>query len=47
MEMKNLPTYGYGVKGFVLSMVEMAIELSNGTVSNSVITKILNIGKPF
>ncbi|MDA0176502.1 MULTISPECIES: HAD family hydrolase [Mesoflavibacter] len=45
MEMKNLPTYGYGVKGFVLSMVEMAIELSNGTVSNSVITKILNIGK--
>lgn len=45
MEMKNLPTYGYGIKGFVLSMVEMAIELSNGTVSNSVITKILNIGK--
>ncbi len=45
MEMKNLPTYGYGIKGFVLSMVEMSIELSNGTVSNSVITKILNIGK--
>lgn len=45
MEMKNLSTYGYGVKGFVLSMVELAIELSNGQVSNSIISKILNIGK--
>ncbi|WP_338734072.1 HAD family hydrolase [Mangrovimonas cancribranchiae] len=45
MEMKNLPVYGYGVKGFVLSMVEMAIELSNGDVSSDIIEKILNLGK--
>ena len=45
MEMQNLDLYGYGIKGFVLSMVEMAIELSNGSVSNDTITKILNIGK--
>ncbi|WP_299381285.1 HAD family hydrolase [uncultured Lacinutrix sp.] len=45
MEMKNLPVYGYGVKGFVLSMVEMALELSNNTVSNTTISKILDIGK--
>ncbi|WP_104735899.1 HAD family hydrolase [Hanstruepera ponticola] len=45
MEMKNLPLYGYGVKGFVLSMVEMALELSNGKVSNHVIKEILDIGK--
>lgn len=45
MEMKNLPLYGYGVKGFVLSMVEMALELSNNEVSNSTINAILNIGK--
>lgn len=45
MEMKNLPFYGYGVKGFVLSMVEMALELSNNTVSNKTIAEILNIGK--
>jgi len=45
MEIKNLPTYGYGVKGFILSMIELALELSNGTVSNEVIAKILNIGK--
>tara|TARA_R110002074_G_scaffold18905_1_gene60774 strand:+ start:286 stop:990 length:705 start_codon:yes stop_codon:yes gene_type:complete len=45
MEIKNLPVYGYGVKGFVLSMVEMALELSNKTVSNEIIEAILNIGK--
>jgi len=45
MEMKNLPLYGYGVKGFALSMVEMALELSNNEVSNSTINAILNIGK--
>lgn len=45
MEMKNLPLYGYGIKGFVLSMVEMALELSNNQVSNQTISKILDIGK--
>ena len=45
MEMKNLGTYGYGVTGFVLSMVELAIELSNRTVANSIISQILDIGK--
>ncbi|WP_452599542.1 HAD family hydrolase [Pontimicrobium sp. MEBiC01747] len=45
MEIKNLPTYGYGVKGFVLSMVEMALELSNNNVSNTTINKILELGK--
>jgi len=44
-EMDNLDIYGYGVKGFVLSMVESAIEISNGAISNDTIEKILNIGK--
>lgn len=44
-EIKNLPLYGYGVKGFVLSMIEMALEMSNYTVPNSTINSILNIGK--
>jgi len=44
-EIENLPLYGYGIKGFVLSMVEMAIEISNNQVSNNTIVKILNIGK--
>ncbi|CDF79109.1 haloacid delahogenase-like family hydrolase [Formosa agariphila KMM 3901] len=45
MELKNLPLYGYGIKGFVLSMVEMALEISNNTVSNNTIKAILDIGK--
>jgi len=45
MEMKNLEIYGYGVKGFVLSMVESAIDLSNGKIDNATISKILNLGK--
>ncbi len=44
-EMDNLELYGYGVKAFVLSMVESAIEISNGSVSNKTLGKILNIGK--
>ena len=45
MEMNNLPLYGYGVKAFVLSMVESALELSNHNVSHKTLEAILNIGK--
>ena len=45
MEMKILPLYGYGVKAFALSMVEMALEISNHNVSQKTIHDILNIGK--
>ncbi|HLV14739.1 MAG TPA: HAD family hydrolase [Xanthomarina sp.] len=44
-EIDNLPLYGYGIKGFVLSMVEMALELSNNSVPNKTIQAILDIGK--
>ena len=44
-EMDNLELYGYGIKGFVLSMVESAIELSNNNISNDKIEKIISIGK--
>lgn len=44
-EIRNLPIYGYGIKGFVLSMLECALELSNYTISPQSIEEILNIGK--
>ena len=44
-EIRNLTYYGYGVKGFVLSMVECALELSNYNVNQKTIEAILNIGK--
>ena len=44
-EIDNLSLYGYGVKSFILSMIESALELSNNTLPNKSITKILSIGK--
>lgn len=45
MEMKNLELYGYGIKGFMLSMIESAMELSNNEVSPATLSRILNLGK--
>ncbi|MDX6747146.1 HAD family hydrolase [Polaribacter sp. PL03] len=44
-EIKNLAIYGYGIKGFTLSMIESALELSNYNLPQETIEKILNIGK--
>jgi len=45
LEIENLSMYGYGVKGFMLSMVECALQLSNYMVPQKAIAEILNIGK--
>lgn len=44
-EIENLSYYGYGIKGFVLSMIECALELSNYQITPKTIDGILNIGK--
>ena len=44
-EINNLEIYGYGIKGFVLSMVECALDLSNYQIDQKTIEAILNIGK--
>lgn len=45
VEMKNLPQYGYGVKGFVLSMIETANKVSNRSISPSLIDDMIAIGQ--
>jgi len=45
MEMANLEIYGYGIKGFMLSMIESALDLSNNQISQETIAKILDLGK--
>ena len=45
VEMKNLELYGYGIKGFMLSMIECALKLSNYSISQHEIEKILILGK--
>ncbi len=44
-ELRNLRTYGFGVKGFILSMIETAIETSDGAVPNSVISQLMDSGR--
>lgn len=44
-EIENLKLYGYGIKGFTLSMVECALELSNYQLNQDIIAQILDIGK--
>jgi len=44
-QINNLPLYGYGIKGYILSMIEVAISISNGTISVDFIKKITEIGK--
>jgi putative hydrolase of the HAD superfamily len=45
VEMRNLPILGYGVKAFIVSMIEAAIEISGGRASAELIQKIIQIGK--
>lgn len=44
-ERRNLGHYGFGVKGFVLSMVETAIEVTDGRVPAAVIADLLAAGR--
>jgi putative hydrolase of the HAD superfamily len=44
-EIRNLQPYGFGVKAFALSMIETAIQLSQGRVGSDVIAALLATGK--
>ena len=44
-EIQNLSLYGYGVKGFMLSMIETALRVTNKTPNIDVIEKIIQYGK--
>lgn len=44
-EIENLKLYGYGIKGFVLSMIECALEISNFNLDPKLIQQIIDLGK--
>jgi putative hydrolase of the HAD superfamily len=44
-ETRNLRLYGYGAKSFILSIIETAIEVSDGSVTTATIREILDFGK--
>ena len=45
IEIDNLKLYGYGIKGYILSMIETAMNISNNTIPVEVIEKIIKYGK--
>jgi putative hydrolase of the HAD superfamily len=44
-ERSNLTHFGYGVKGFVLSMIETAIELTEGAIPGNALAEIIGWGR--
>lgn len=44
-EIENVKVFGYGIKGFTLSMIETAITLSQGNVTPEEIHEIVGMGK--
>lgn len=44
-ERRNLDYYGFGVKGFTLSMIETAVEVTEGCVPASVIGDLVAMGR--
>jgi putative hydrolase of the HAD superfamily len=44
-ERRNLDLYGYGIKGFTLSAIETAIELTKGKISAEEIRLLIDLGR--
>jgi putative hydrolase of the HAD superfamily len=44
-EKRNLATYGFGVKGFTLSMIETAIDVSGGAADAALIGQLIALGR--
>ncbi|MEO6987372.1 MAG: HAD family hydrolase [Aquihabitans sp.] len=45
VERRNLQRYGYGIKGFTLSMVEAAIEVTGGAIGTEEVDELLAAGR--
>ncbi|MCG8474169.1 MAG: HAD family hydrolase [Cytophagales bacterium] len=44
-EKRNLSLFGYGIKAYTLSLIETAIEITEGRITGDDIQKVLDIGK--
>src|ERR1700756_5637560 len=45
VEIANLALYGYGIKGYILSMIEAALKISENTITIDAFEKIIGFGK--
>lgn len=44
-EIKNIELYGYGIKAFILSMIETAIRITDKSIPNEAIDQIIGYGQ--
>ena len=44
-QIRNLHLFGYGAKSFMLSMIETAIELTNGAITGAEIQQIIDVSR--
>ncbi len=44
-EIRNIPIYGYGIKGFMLSMIEASLQVSDNQVDTTTLSKIIELGQ--
>jgi len=44
-QIKNLEIFGYGIKGFILSMIETSIQITDGEIQGNEIQQILDFGR--
>src|SRR5437588_11160294 len=42
---RNLGLFGYGVKGFTLSMIETAIEITGGEITGPEVREVIELGR--
>lgn len=45
IEIANLPDFGYGIKGFVISLIEAAVRVTAGSVSGEDVRRIIELGR--
>jgi len=45
IEMENLSIYGFGIKGFMLSMTETTLQIAGEKASPAIFNKVLELGK--
>ena len=45
VEFRNIPRYGYGIKGFTLSMMETALEIMGNDLNHKTVQQVLDLGK--
>ena len=45
VERRNLGLFGYGVKGFTLSMIETAVEVTDGRIAGTEVQELIELGR--